>query len=227
MSFSELGNLMCFPFDSITSSELTDAHDYLITSTADLLIQGGRNWLPLIVTETGADQYQVIGNEFVYAVAEEADLEEVWCIVADDSSETKAIVQALCRESIPKINLSVASRDEIKLALDYLIKQPNTPLKGVNLGIAVTRIEDAPRQYWSSFQPITKLGCRITAGKKLKALEQVFYLTPEPLPDVITDRKLLESFTKKQLTDIAKKRGIKGISKLSKPRLVERLMEED
>ncbi|MEA5464522.1 SAP domain-containing protein [Leptothoe sp. PORK10 BA2] len=227
MSFSELGNLMCFPFDSITSGELTDAHDYLITSTAKLFIEGGRNWLPLIVVETGPDQYQVIGNDFVYAVAEAAELEEVWCIVADNSPEIKALVQALCRESIPKTNLSTASRDEIKLALDYLIKQPNTPLKGVNLSIAVTRIEDAPRQYWSSLQPITSLGCRITAGKKLKALEQVFYLTPEPLPDVITDRKLLESFTVNQLKSIAKERGMKGTSSLSKPRLVERLMEEE
>ncbi|MEM6254784.1 MAG: Rho termination factor N-terminal domain-containing protein [Cyanobacteria bacterium P01_D01_bin.156] len=227
MSFSELGTLMCFPFDSITSCKDTDEHDYLIQSTAELLAERGRNWLPLIVVETGPDQYEVIANEFVYAAAAAADLEEVWCIVADESSETKEIAQALCRESTPKTNLSTASRDEIKLALDYLLKQPNTPLKGVNISIAVTRIEDAPRQYWSSFQPITKLGCRIMAGKKLKALEQVFYLTPEPLPDVITDRKLLDSFTVKQLKELAKKRGMKGLSKLKKTDLVDLLTEEE
>ncbi|MEM9908015.1 MAG: transcription termination factor rho family protein, partial [Cyanobacteria bacterium P01_D01_bin.44] len=136
MSFSELGNLMCLPFDSITPGEPTQAHDYLIQAAANLLTDERRNWVPLIVTETAPDEYKVIGNSFVYDVAENAELEKVWSIVADDSPETAAIAQALSGESVPKTNLSTASRDEISAALDYLLKLPNTPLKGVNLSIA-------------------------------------------------------------------------------------------
>lgn len=223
MSFSDLGNLMCLPFDSITPGEPTQAHDYLVQATANLIGPTGRNWLPLIVTETGPDEYRVIGNSFVYDVAEEAELDEVWSIIADDSPETVAIAQALSGESVPKTNLSTASRDEIAGALDYLIKLPNSPLKGVNLAIALTRIDDAPRQYWTGFQPITKLGCRITAGKKVKALEQVFYLTPQPLPEIIQDRSLLESFNMKDLRGFARRRSIKGFSKMSKAKLIDLL----
>ncbi|NET40348.1 MAG: hypothetical protein F6K19_51865 [Cyanothece sp. SIO1E1] len=88
----------------------------------------------------------------------------------------------------------------------------------------VNRIDESPRQYWDSLQPITKLGCRITAGKKLKALEQIFYLSPEPIPEVIRDRKLLESFNAKQLRNIAKERKLKGYSRMSKSDLIDVLV---
>ena len=215
---------MCLPFDEIEPGAPTDAHDYLIQSAANLLGPEGRNWAPLIVQEIEQNQYRVIGNSFVYAVAAEAGLKEVWCIIADDSPETLASTQALTGERVPKTNLSTASRDEIAAALAYLINHPNSLLKGVNLATAVARIDEAPRQYWESLQPIGKLRCRITVGKKLKALEQVFYLTPAPMPEVIRDRRLLESFNVKQLRDVAKRRKFKGYSQLSKPKLIEMLM---
>lgn len=220
MGLSDVGNLMCLPFDEIEPGQTTAAHEYLIQFAASQLGAEGRNWLPLVVKEIGLDQYQVIGNSFVYAVAAEAELEEVWCIIADDSPETVAITQALAQETLPKTNLSTASREDISVAVDYLLAQPNTPLKGVSHASLVARLDEAPRKYWRNLQPITKLGCRITAGKKLKALEQVFYLTPEPMPEVVTDRRLLESLSTVQLKDIAKKRDIKGVSKLKKPDLV-------
>ena len=224
MSLSDVGNLMCLPFDEIEPGDPTDAHEYLIQAAANLLGSEGRNWIPLIVQEIGLEQYRVVGNAFVYAVAAAADLKEVWCIIADNSPDTVTSTKALSREMIPQTNLSIASRDEIAAALDYLIRQPNSPLKGVNLATAVARMDAAPRQYWETLQPITKLGCRITAGKKLKALERIFCLTPAPMPDVIRDRSLLESFNAKQLRDVAKKRQVKGYSKMSKPELVEVLI---
>ncbi|MBE7384360.1 MAG: transcription termination factor rho family protein [Leptolyngbya sp. SIO1E4] len=224
MSFSDVGNLMCLPFDEIEPGEPTEAPEYLIQASANLLGPEGRNWIPLIVREIGQDEYLVIGNSFVYAVAAEAELQEVWCIIADDSEETQAITSALAGEMVPKTNLSTATREEISAALDYLINQPTSPLKGVNLATAVNRIDEAPRQYWESLQPITKLGCRITAGKKLKALEGLFYLTPKPIPEVISDRSLLESFNTKQLKDLAKKRKMRGYSKMTKSKLIDMLI---
>ncbi|MDB9527045.1 Rho termination factor N-terminal domain-containing protein [Oscillatoria sp. CS-180] len=223
MSLSDTGNLMCLPFEEIEPGIPTEVHAYLIQETAKYLEEQSRNWVPLIVKEVGLDQYQVIGNSFIYAVASEAGLEEVWCIIADSTPETESLTQALCREIIPKVNLSTANRDEISSALDFLMLLPNSPLKGVNHASAVARIDEAPRQYWKSLTPITKLGCRITVGKKLKFLEQVFYLTPQPIPKVITDRRLLDSFSTKELKVLAKKREIRGYSKKKKAELIELL----
>ena len=116
-----------------------------------------------------------------------------WCIIADDSEETAQVSQILAGEKIPKINLSTASGNNIKEALEYLVYQPETALKGVKIAIAANRIDEAPRQYWQDLKPITKLKCGITAGKKVKALEQVFYLTPQSMPDDLKDSSVLNT----------------------------------
>ena len=227
MDLSDIGSLIQIPFDEIEPGLPCDAHDYLITATAKLLEKENRNWLPVIVQEQGPNEYKVVGNSFAYAVVAEADLEKVWCIVADPSDSTTEVSQALAKEIVPKTNLSRASREEIFEALDYLISQPDSVLKRVNLASAVSRIDEAPRQYWETFQPITKLGCGITRGKKVEALETIFFLDPEPLPDVITDTGLLESFTAAQLKKMAKERNLSGYSKLKKGELVKLLSTQD
>lgn len=209
----------------ITPSESIDTPDFLIKSTAKALNElGGRNWIPVIVKETGEDEYQVIGNSFIYAVAEEAGLERIWCIIADDSEDTAKISKILAGEILPKINLSHATRDEIKAALEYLIEKPGSSLKGVKLAVATNRIDEAPRKYWKNLDPITTLKCGITKAK-LKDLKQVFYVTPEPLPEVIKDPVLLKTLTVTELKNMAKKRGIAGFSKKSKDGLIQLLSE--
>lgn len=220
-SFSDVGNLMYLYLDDIEPHESIDVPEFLIQSSAHLLNQkGGRNWLPIIVKEVEQDQYEVIGNMFVYAVADAAGLEKIWCIVADESDDTAEISRILAREEIPKINLSKASRDEIVSALQYLIEQPGSSLKAVKLSVAANRIDESPRQYWKSLNEITKLKCGITRGKKIDSLKKVFYLTPEPLPEVITDSRILNSLTSKELKSMAKKREISGYGKMKKAELV-------
>ena len=207
MSLSIVGNLMCLPFDNIEPGDPTDAHEYLIKSTANLL-GSDRNWVPLIVEEVDVEQYKVVGNSFVYAVAAEAEAKEIWCIILDPSPEAIALTKALAGELTPKTNLSTANRDEIAAALDYLKSQPNTPLKGVNLASAIAGVDEAPgRQYWENLKLIPKLKCGITGGKKLKALEKVFYLEPEPIPEVITDPEFLDLFSMNELKKWLKKGG--------------------
>lgn len=223
-SLSDIGNLMHLYLDEIDPGEGTDAPEFLIKASAHLLNQkGGRNWIPVIVKETGEDKYEVISNSFIYAVAQEAGLDRVWCIIADDSEDTVEVTKVLAGETIPKINLSKASRDEIMAALQYLIEQPGSVLKTVKLAVATNRIDEAPRQYWNDFKPITNLKCGITKGKKLDALKQVFYLTPQPMPDTIIDAKILKKMSIVDLKKMAKKRGITGISKMKKDDLVEAL----
>ncbi|MBD1853779.1 Rho termination factor N-terminal domain-containing protein [Cyanobacteria bacterium FACHB-502] len=219
-----VGTLMYLYLDEIEPGEGTDAPEFLIKASAHLLNQkGGRNWIPVIVKETGKDKYQVIGNSFVYAVAEEAGLERAWCIIADDSSETAEVVKVLAGEDIPKINLSKASRDDIRSGLEYLIEQPGSILKTVKLAVATNRIDEAPRQYWKTLDPIINLKCGITKGKKLDALKEIFYLTPQPMPDTIADAGILKTMSTADLKAMAKKRGIAGISKMKKDDLVEAL----
>ncbi len=224
-NLSDIGNLMHLDLDEIDPGEGTDAPFFLITAAATALNQlGGRNWIPVIVKEMGEDQYQIIGNAFIYAVAEEAGLEKVWCIIADDREETEKLTQILSGEITPKINLSTAKRDEIQEALQYLIEQPGAPLKGVNLLTATSRIDQAMRQCWKTLDPITKLKCGITKGKKLKALEAVFYLTPQAMPETLQDQSILNRLTCKELKEMAKKRQLKGYSKMKKQALIELLM---
>ena len=220
-NLSDVGNLMYLDLEIIEPGEIAKTSEYLITATANELSKtDGRNWIPLIVKEIAEDSYQVIGNSFIYTVAEAAGLEKVWCIIADNSQETAKVTKILAREETPKINLSTASRDEIKAALEYLIEKPDTVLKGVKIPVATNRIDEAPRQYWQDLKPITKLKCGITLGKKIKALEEVFYLTPESLSDDIQDPKILNNLTTKELKNLAKRRKISGYSKLSKSKLV-------
>lgn len=220
-SLSSIGKLMHLYLDEIEPGQETDASEFLIKASAHLLNQkGGRNWIPVIVKETGEDQYEAIGNAFVYAVAEEAGLERVWCIVADDSEDTVEVTKVLAGEQTPKVNLSKASRDEIMAALQFLIEQPGSPLKTVRLAIATSRIDEAPRRYWKTFDPIATLKCGITKGKKLDALKQVFYLTPQPMSDAVTDTAILRTMSTTDLKNIAKQRGVSGISKMKKDDLV-------
>ncbi|MBP5975324.1 Rho termination factor N-terminal domain-containing protein [Brasilonema sp. CT11] len=228
MSLSDVGNLMCLDMDSINPGRGTDALEFLIKASAKVLNEaGGRNWVPVIVKEIGEDQYEVIGNSFIFAVVEEAGLEKVWCIIADFSEHTSQLTKILTGESVPKVNLSTATRDEIQSALQYLIEKPNSELKGVKLAIATNRIDEALRKYWKNLEPITTLKCGITKGKKLNALKEVFYLSPQPMPDVITEVAILDTLTLTQLKDMAKKRGIPGYSKKKKPELVDLLSQKN
>ena len=233
-SLSNIGNLMRLYLDNIDSSISNDTPEFLIKASARLLKQkGDRNWIPLLVKETGKDKYEVIANSFIYAVAKEAGLDRVWCIIADDSDDTAEITKVLAKEKTPKINLCTASREEIVAALQYLIEQPGSALKTVKVAVAANRIDEAPRQSWQNFDPIIALKCGITKGAKLEALKQVFYLNPQlkpeetikadiaqPKPEKTSDKVSFKTMTVTKLKSLAKEKGISGASKMKKDELI-------
>ncbi|MBE9117979.1 transcription termination factor rho family protein [Lusitaniella coriacea LEGE 07157] len=221
----EIGKLLHIYLDEIITEDPIETHEFLIDGAAKAINEaGGRNWIPLIVRQTEAEEFKVVANGFIFAAAEEAGIEKVWCIIADDSEKTQHSAKILAQEKTPSINLAKASRDEIKMAIDYLTRRSVNPLKGVKTATATERIDSAPRKYWKeSLMDVTKLKCGITRGAKLKIFKEVFYTTPEPLPDVITDVALLNTFTTSDLKKMAKKRGFSGYSKFKKSDLVKLL----
>jgi hypothetical protein len=83
------------------------------------------------VVEAGDYQYKAIGNHFVYAVAREAGLERLWCIVVDPRLRSRLEqAQILAREVVPKVNLTEAPRETILAALRYLAEQTWHPPQG-------------------------------------------------------------------------------------------------
>jgi hypothetical protein len=189
--FDNIGKLKHLLLKEIEPSEKFSESEFIITAAAEAILQAnGRNWIPLIVKEIADYSYQVVSNHLVYAAAQKAKLERVWCIVIlpDDQSIEQAKI--LAKEVTPKVNLATASKDIILAALQYLIAEPGSALKGVNLIISTDKIAAANRESWSDFSPITALKCGITKGKKLDALSRVFFVSPQiaisPPPEIIS-----------------------------------------
>ncbi|MGI0486942.1 hypothetical protein ACN4EK_15995 [Pantanalinema rosaneae CENA516] len=181
--FDDTGELMHLPLEKIISDEPTYESEFIVNAAAEAILNSdGRNWMPIIVEKSGDHQYRVVSNHFVYAVAQQAELERVWCIIIESNPQLIQQAKILAKETLPKVNLNTASRDSIVAALRYLEAEPGSALKGLDVTVAANRIEDADRESWSDFNPITKLKCGITKGKKLDALDKVFFLSAVQIP---------------------------------------------
>lgn len=222
----EIGALLHLYIDEIEPLFPTDVHQFLIAGAAKAINNAdSRNWIPVIVKQTGAENFQAIANIFVLAAAQEAGLDKVWCIVADDSSSVQECSQLLSQETNPKINLATATRDEIKLGLDYLINRSNNPLSGVKISTALDKIDNSDRKYWGeSLKEVSTLKCGITAGKKLDIFKEIFYTVPEPLPP--NSPILLSKLPVAELKAKAKEKGIPEYSKLKKAELIALLSQD-
>lgn len=181
MSNSEnIGKLMHLKLSKIESAEPCSESEFIIAGAAEALLQAGnRNWIPIIVKETGDYQYQVVSNHFVYAVAQQAKLDLVWCIVIDPKPSNIEQAKILAREANPTVNLSTASEDTIIAVLKYLVKEHNW--KNVKPVEAANQIVESNREQWSDFSPLTKLKCNLTKAR-LGCIAQVFTLSPPPPP---------------------------------------------
>lgn len=180
--FDTIGQLMCLPLESIQPAENIPATpEFIVSAAAEALLKtGGHNWVPLIVEIISDYKYRAVSNHFVYTVAAQAGLEDVWCIVIKSTLEDCEQAKILAGEATPKIDLSKASRATIVSALKFLINKPGSALKSVDATIAAGRIADEDRTQWADLTPVIKLKCGITKGKKLDALSEVFYLPPPP-----------------------------------------------
>ncbi|MEG5043604.1 hypothetical protein [Microcoleus sp. B4-C1] len=181
MSNSEnIGKLMHLKLSKIESAEPCSESEFIIAGAAEAVLQAGnRNWIPIIVKETGDYQYQVVSNHFVYAVAQQAKLDLVWCIVIDPKPSNIEQAKILAREANPTVNLSTASKDTIIAALEYLVKEQKW--KNVKPVEAANKILASNREQWSDFIPLTKLPCGLSKAR-LDCITKVFSISPPPPP---------------------------------------------
>jgi competence ComEA-like helix-hairpin-helix protein len=183
----EVGTLLPIYLEEIEPLISTKAHQFLITEAAKAINEaGGHNWIPVIVKQKAEKNFQAIANIFILVAAKEAGLDKVWCIVVDDSAITEKSSQLLSQELTPKVNLATATRDEIKLGLDYLINRSVNPLVKVKLATALDKIDNPHRQYWKeNFKEVLALKCGINTGKNLDIFKEVFYTTPKTPPSAL------------------------------------------
>jgi hypothetical protein len=200
MMINDMGKLMHLPLADIRPGLTVATSPYIVQAAATALQQAnGRNWVPLIVKQVDQYCYEVISQGLVYAIAQAAQLERVWCIVTDASPETIALTHILAGEQLPKVNLSTASYPEIWAALEFACEQ-SSALKGMDHTAVAEALMAANRQNWQNLTPITKLGkfkfgksAVAINGKRLHALATVFdVVPPEPIaaPPVLTPIQL-------------------------------------
>ena len=221
--------LMHLWLHEITVSDPTDAPQFVLDVVSQALsVSGGKNWIPVIVKEVSKGEYVVVANSFIYAAAENAGLEKVWCVIVDNEENAEYLTKVLAREIVPKLDLDNASYEQIQGALEYVSEKPNSALKGIKLLVAVNRIAESPRQNWKSLDELTKLKCGITKGKKLDALKEVFTLNVKSVkePVEVNAPKPIQSLDSLSLTELkamAKDKKLKGYSKKTKAELVDLL----
>ena len=200
MSSSEnIGKLMHLELAKIESAEPCSESEFIIAGAAETVLQAGnRNWIPIIVKETGDYKYQVVSNNFVYAVAQQAKLKLVWCIVIDPKPSNIEQAKILAREAIPTVNLSTASEETIKAVLEYLVKEHNW--KTVKPVETAKKIIASHREQWSDFTPLTKLQCGLTKAR-LDYVAKVFSISPPPPPPPAPEKVSVKRASRDEIFD--------------------------
>jgi len=181
--FNDVGKLKHLPLLDIKQEDCVSYSDFIITAAATAVSNtAGRNWLPVIVKEVG-DKYEVVSNHFVYAVAQKAKLERVWCIVIEPDEQNIEQAKLLSRETLPKVNLSIAPKETIATALKYLVNESGSVLSKLDVAKTVDKVVASNRETWVNLDVITTLKCGITKGDKLNAFSKVFFVSPTKTPE--------------------------------------------
>jgi hypothetical protein len=181
-NFNDIGQLKELPTDSISvKNKANNIYEYSILATASEIEKNGNyNPVPVIVTITGSYEYEVVSNHLTYYACKHLGLEKIYCIVVENENKIKRLCQILNSELSPKINLTIASREEIASSLRYVKEQ--FKLSKFDIQKATIRITDSPlRKYWRSLDEILNLKCGITA-KNLDFFNNVYELHPFDLP---------------------------------------------
>ena len=170
--FSSIGAYLRLPRKQIRlRKNEAKTHIAVVSAIAERLKSNKRNFLPLIVEQIDEDEYEVLFNSHVLEAAQKAELDFVWCILADEARRKQIEVEAKQRF---EIKILTASERTIVEMLDY-VKSVNPNFRQVDVTQAAKAIVQNRKPNWKSFRPITKLRCKI-GEKKLVTLKSYFSL---------------------------------------------------
>lgn len=170
-NFSDIGKYLRISCKKITNKNKFEFHPAVINAIAEKLKTNQRNFLPIIVEEIDDEEYQVLLNAHILAAAKKAELDFVWCIMADAQRGKQIEVES---EQRFEINLLTAAEKTLCEMFDY-IKSINPNFSQINPQEVARKIVEARSDKWKSFHPITKLRCKI-GRKKLDILDKFFCL---------------------------------------------------
>ena len=170
--FSDIGKYLRIPRKQIKlrDGEL-QSHPAVLEAIAEKLKVNGRNFLPIIVEQVDEDEYEVLLNYHILEASQKANLDFVWCILADENRRKQIEVESKQRF---EVNLLTASEKTIAGMLEY-IKSVHPGFSQVDPAEAAKKIVKNRSDTWKSFRPITKLRCKI-GSKKLETLSNYFCL---------------------------------------------------
>lgn len=170
-NFSDVGKYLRIPCNKIINKNKSQTHSVIINAIADKLKIHRRNFLPIIVEEVDEEKYEILLNGHILEAAKQAQLDFVWCIIADKKRGKQIEIESKQRF---EINLLTASDKTISEMFDY-IKSVHTGFNQVNPQEVAEKIVKNRSNQWKSFQPLTKLRCKI-GRKKLEILNNYFCL---------------------------------------------------
>ena len=170
-NFSDIGKYLRIPCKKITNKNKSEFHSAVVNAIAEKLRTNQRNFLPIIVKEIDEEEYEVLLNAHILEAAKEAELDFVWCIMADEQRGKQIEVESKQRF---EINLLTASEKTIAEMFDY-IKSVDSSFSQIKPKEVAEKIVEKRSDKWKTFRPITKLRSKI-GQKKLNILDKFFCL---------------------------------------------------
>lgn len=166
--FSDIGKYLRIPRKQIHLREKESTPAVLIEAIAEKLKVNERNYLPIIIEEVDEDEYEVLLNGHVLEAAEKANLDFVWCILADEKRRKQIEIESKQRF---EVDLLTASETMISEMIQYIKKNYNWTQ--VNPENAAKIIVEKRSNRWKEVKEVTKTGCYI-GKQKLEILEKYF-----------------------------------------------------
>lgn len=168
--FSDIGKYLRIPRKQIhlREQEKESTPAVLIEAIAEKLKVNERNYLPIIIEEVDEDEYEVLLNGHVLEAAEKANLDFVWCILADEKRRKQIEIESKQRF---EVDLLTASETIIADMIQYIKKNYNWTR--VNPEKAAKIIVEKRSNRWKEVKAVKKTGCGI-GKQKIEILEKYF-----------------------------------------------------
>lgn len=119
--YTDIGKYLKIPTKRLLRDKNTPMDPFVRAVIKDELIRRGRNFIPVIVEECeDSEDYRILFNDHIYIGAIAAELDFVWCIIADQDRQSQVEVESLQRFHV---DLMTASEELLRETFDYIRDQ--------------------------------------------------------------------------------------------------------